>query len=282
MRTPLLALVVLSLLVLVPCGCTDKKPAAADSLQNDSLSADTATADSTELIIEETPMPKAADELFDDFIFNFTANRKLQLQRVKFPLPVCADGKESKKLQKNQWRTERLFIRQGYYTLIFNNDRQLGLVKDTTVSHATVERIQLKVGKVQQFVFDRINGQWMLTSINNTSLKTSPNADFLRFYQHFATDSAFQQQSIADEVRFTAPDPNDDFSSISGIMMPQQWPDFKPSFIPSGTIYNILYGQTYKQSSRRTFLIRGIANGLEIEMCFRKMSGAWWLVKFSC
>ena len=37
--------------------------------------------DSTEQLIEETPMPKAADELFDDFVFNFAANRKLQKSR---------------------------------------------------------------------------------------------------------------------------------------------------------------------------------------------------------
>ena len=56
-------------------GCSDKKPAAvADSANTDTLVADTQAMDSTEALIEETPMPKAADELFDDFIFNFAAN----------------------------------------------------------------------------------------------------------------------------------------------------------------------------------------------------------------
>ena len=30
-------------------------------------------------------MPKAADELFDDFFFNYAANRKLQLKRTTWP-----------------------------------------------------------------------------------------------------------------------------------------------------------------------------------------------------
>ena len=41
-----------------------------------------------EVASEETPMPKAADELFDDFIFNFAANRTLQASRIKFPLKI--------------------------------------------------------------------------------------------------------------------------------------------------------------------------------------------------
>ena len=86
---------------------------------------------------------------------------------------------------------------------------------------------------------------------------------------------------MAHEVQFTAPDPNDDFAQISGVMMPQQWPDFKPGLIPSGTLYNIIYGQKYTQADRKLFIIRGIANGLEIEMSFRKIGGQWKLVKFN-
>lgn len=41
-----------------------------------------------EVAAEDSPMPKAADEMFDDFIFNFAANKKLQSSRIKFPLKV--------------------------------------------------------------------------------------------------------------------------------------------------------------------------------------------------
>lgn len=44
-------------------------------------------------------MPKAADELFDDFLFNFAASRKLQRQRVHFPLPVYRNGKVIKQIE---------------------------------------------------------------------------------------------------------------------------------------------------------------------------------------
>jgi hypothetical protein len=275
------AVLALLLMVMIPYGCTDKKPTAADTLQSDSILADTSDVDSTEDVIAEAPMPKAADELFDDFVFNFAANRRLQRKRIVFPLSVYRNGKLEKKIDLPQWKMEHFFMHQDYYTLIFDNEKQRELVKDTTIDKVTIEKIFFNKKMVQQFLFNRIDGKWMMTSINYKPMYQNQNASFLKFYQRFAVDSAFQVRSMADEVQFTAPDPNDDFSTITGVMMPQQWPDFKPRLIPSGVIYNILYGQKYAESNRKIFLIRGIANGLEMEMIFRRTAGHWKLVKFN-
>ena len=79
-------LAVLTIVCFTSVGGTDKKPApAVDSTAADTAVADTQAMDSTEKLIEETPMPKAADELFDDFLFNFAASRKLQMERIHFP-----------------------------------------------------------------------------------------------------------------------------------------------------------------------------------------------------
>lgn len=265
-----------------PTGCTDKRPAPADSAQSDTTALDTSSTDSVESVIAATPMPKAADELFDDFIFNFAANKKLQLKRIVFPLAVYQNGKLEKKIEKNQWRMEHFFMHQDYYTLIFDNNKQKELVKDTTIDHVVVEKIFFKKSLVQQFAFNRIDGQWKMTSIGYKPMYQNNNASFLKFYKRFAVDSAFQVRSMAPEVSFTAPDPDDDFSSINGVIVPQQWPDFKPGLIPSGVIYNVIYGQTYTESNRKIFLIRGIANGMEIEMVFKRFGKIWKLVKFSC
>lgn len=261
--------------------CSDKKGDANDSTLEDSLIADTTATDSTDEIISDTPMPKAADELFDDFVFNFAANKKLQLERITFPLPVYTNGKLEKNIEKNQWKMEHFFMRQGYYTLIFDNKAQMEVVKDTTISNVVVEKIFFKIKTVQQFAFERKNGQWMLTSINYKPIYQNKNASFLKFYQKFATDSLFQIESMDEEVKFSAPDPDDDFSTMTGTMMPEQWSDFKPDLIPSGTIYNIIYGQKYSESNHKVFVVRGIANGLEIEMIFRRRSGKWVLTEFS-
>ena len=44
-------------------------------------------ADTVPLPVVEEIKPIEADELFDDFIFNYAQDHELQLQRTKFPLP---------------------------------------------------------------------------------------------------------------------------------------------------------------------------------------------------
>ncbi len=276
--------VLLALLTIVcfsSVGCTGKKPASdADTLATDTTVADTQAMDSTEKLIEETPMPKAADELFDDFVFNFAANRKLQLSRVHFPLPVYRNEKVVKTIDKKHWRMEHFFMRQDYYTLIFDNQKQMNLVKDTTIDHVVVEKVFYHKKTVQQFLFNRINGQWMMTSINYKPMYSNKNASFLKFYGKFATDSTFQAEHLHNPVKFVGPDPDDDFSTMTGDIEPETWPAFAPK-LPSSMIYNIIYGQKYNESNQKIFVIRGIANGLETELTFKRIGGKWMLTKLN-
>lgn len=276
--------VLLALLTIVcfsSVGCTGKKPASdADTLASDTTVADTQAMDSTEKLIEETPMPKAADELFDDFVFNFAANRKLQLSRVHFPLPVYRNKKVVKTIDKKHWKMEHFFMRQDYYTLIFDNQKQMNLVKDTTIDHVVVEKVFYHKKTVQQFLFNRINGQWMMTSINYKPMYSNKNASFLKFYGKFAADSTFQAEHLHNPVKFVGPDPDDDFSTMTGDIEPETWPAFAPK-LPSSMIYNIIYGQKYNESNQKIFVIRGIANGLETELTFKRIGGKWMLTKLN-
>ncbi|RKW61654.1 MAG: DUF4348 domain-containing protein, partial [Prevotella sp.] len=40
-------------------------------------------------------------------------------------------------------------------------------------------------------------------------------------------------------------------------------------------------GQKYTESNRKLFVIRGVANGMETEMDFKKVKGKWKLIKFN-
>jgi hypothetical protein len=274
-------LAVLTVVCFTSVGCSDKKPAQVhDSTSVDSVIADTQTVDSTEKLIEETPMPKAADELFDDFVFNFAANRKLQMKRVHFPLPVYHNDKLVKSIGKRAWKMEHFFMHQDYYTLIFDNQKQMNLVKDTAIDHVVVEKVFYAKKKVQQFLFNRINGEWMMTSINYKPMYSNMNASFLKFYGHFATDSAFQAEHLHNPVKFVGPDPDDDFSTMSGDIEPETWPAFAPQ-LPHGMIYNIIYGQKYAESNQKIFVIRGIANGMETILTFKRIHGKWMLIKLN-
>lgn len=254
-----------------------EETAVADS--SDSCSIDTIPVDTMEQLISATPMPKAADELFDDFFFNFAANRSLQLERIKFPLPVIEAGL-TKHIEKGDWHMEHFFMRQGYYTLIFDNVKQMALVKDTSVEHVVVEKVFFKEKTVKQYIFERKAGKWMLCSIQFNQLYENMNASFLKFYQRFSRDSAFQIESLHDPVRFTGPDPDDDFSQIEGVITADTWPAFA-SELPTEMIYNIIYGQTYTESNHKIFVIRGISNGLEVELTFENEDGKWVLTELA-
>ena len=268
------------LMVLWTTGCSDKKPVAVDTTLVDSLpKVDTAVVDTLDQLVSEQPMPKAADELFDDFIFNFAANRKLQMARIKFPLKVIDDDNVVY-MKKAQWKMEHFFMEQGYYTLIFDNEKQMDLVKDTSVSHVVVEKVHLVEEKVEKYVFERMNGHWMLTSIVNNAMFQNTNASFLAFYQKFASDQSFQIESLNNPVMFTGPDPDDDFSTMTGEIAPETWPAFAPE-LPSGFIYNIMYGQKYTEGDKKIFVMRGIANGMEIQLTFKRIGGEWKLMSLS-
>ena len=266
-------------ILLMTFSCTGNKANQADEVVADSVAdtIDTTDIDTLEMLITETPMPRAADAVFDDFLFNFLANKKLQKERVIFPLRVTENGTTTK-IEKNDWKMEHLFMRQGYYTLLFNSDKQMQLMKDTAVNEATVEKILLNKNQVKNYCFQRIKGAWLLREIKVTPLQTDANASFLAFYKRFVTDTAFQIKSISETVDFVGPDPDDDFNMMEGVITPDTWEAFAPT-LPHKTLYNIIYGQPQAEGKEKIYLLRGVANGLEMELRFKKEGGKWLLKK---
>ena len=251
--------------------------ASADTV--DSTVQDDLDADTLEQLIAETPMPQAADELFDDFLFNFAANRNLQMERVAYPLTTIRNG-DTTFVDKGGWKMERFFMRQDFYTVLFDNEQQMELVRDTSVSEATVEKIYFNTGAVMQYQFKRVKGAWMLLEIKTEPIAANHNASFLEFYHQFVTDSLFQTESIGQTVQFVGPDPDDDFARMEGILTPDTWPAFAPE-LPDRMIYNVVYGKATRDSKQKIFVMRGIANGLEVEMTFRCEDDRWQLVKLT-
>jgi hypothetical protein len=229
---------------------------------------------------ESAEMPVGADELFDDFVFNFASNRALQMERICFPLPVFGTDNEQTTMLKKQWQMERFFMEQDFYTLIFDNQEQMELVNDTALVSVTVEKFMLTDSIVKQYLFTRTDGRWMLTQIKNQRLSHNPNAQFLSFYSQFVADSVFQYNSLSEQIAFTGPDPEDDFAQLDGVITPDFWGAFAPE-LPSDMLYNIVYGMQDPASTQKIFVLRGIANGLETELTFVLRNGRWKLVRLT-
>ena len=269
------------LTLLVACGGnktnTTEEEIPADTTMSaaDSIAADEAANDP----LANLPLPKAADELFDDFLYNFAASRKLQMERVMFPLKKV-NGNKVEKIDRDHWRMERYFMRQQYYTLLFDSEKHMEVVKDTSVNHAVVEMIYFNTGAVVQHIFDRLRGAWMLTSVNTIPISGSNNASFLEFYSHFSADKEFQEESLSETIQFEGPDPDDDFARMEGVITPDTWEAFAPE-LPQKMIYNIIYGQPRPEGNRKVFVLRGIANGMEVEMTFVRKNDTWKLTKLN-
>jgi len=185
-----------------------------------------------------------------------------------------------KNMGKNEWKMERFFMRQDFYTVLFDDENQMELVRDTSVSQAIVEKVYFNTGAVMQYKFRRVKGAWMLLEIETEPISSNHNASFLEFYHKFVTDSLFQAESLSSTVQFVGPDPDDDFARMEGILTPDTWPAFAPE-LPDRMIYNIVYGKPSRQSEQKIFVMRGIANGLEVEMTFRCIEGNWKLTKLT-
>ena len=278
MRKAVLFLVVFCVfMTFTTIGCSNKKVEPIDSTAVDSSFADTATTvDTTAAIIEETPMPKAADQLFDDFFFNFIANKKLQRSRIKFPLAVVTNGKTTQ-INRKAWKTDHFFRPQGYYTLIFDDESQAEWAKSTDLDTVIVEKIHLKEGLVEQYWFDHQAGYWTMNQIRNVGFSSNHNASFLKFLQKFFVSKNLTH--VAHPLTYDGPDPNGEETNHVHTTIPaEEWSSFLPE-IPGDMIYNILYGQKYKESKKKILTFRGLSNGIETQLVFKKKGETWKLVK---
>lgn len=228
---------------------------------------------------DESPKPIEADELFDDFIFNYASDDALQRQRTIFPLPYYKDDTPVK-IEKKYWEHDYLFSQQSYYTLLFDREEDMDMVGDTALTSVQVEWVYLKTRMVKKYYFERIKGAWMLEAINLRKIEKGENEAFVDFYARFVTDSVYQSKHIHTPLKFITIDPDDEFSILETTLDLNQWYAFRP-VLPTDRLSNINYGQKNEdQSTTKILKVNGIGNGYSTVFYFRKKRGEWELYKY--
>lgn len=264
------------LVLLVSCQQNKKNSVASrDTLSRDStdifLPADSLDADSSNY--------RDGDELFDDFIFNFASDDKYQLNRISFPLPYRNLDRTSD-IARNDWKYDELFAADSYYTLIFDRERDLDLISDTTLNAVQFEWIYFADRIMRSYQFNRIDGDWLLQGIVRERIPEPGESGFIRFFTRFSTDSLFQNASVREPLTFVTTDPDDDFSIIETTLPLNQWHAFKPD-LPVIRMSNINYGQVIRSDSRNKIVIlKGIGNGFSNTLYFKRKGKSWELYKF--
>lgn len=229
--------------------------------------------------VKEEPKPMVADELFDDFIFNYASDDALQRQRTVFPLPYY-DRDTPLKIEADFWKHDYLFTKENCYTLLFDKEEDMDMVGDTTLTSVQVEWIFLKTRMVKRYYFERKRGMWMLEAINLLEMEKGENEDFVEFYTRFVRDSVYQSKHISHPLQFITIDPDDEFSILETTLDVDQWYAFRP-VMPTDRLSNINYGQKNEDLSDTKILkVNGIGNGYSNIFYFRKRGKGWELYKY--
>ena len=261
--------------------CKDGKVASAsdsdENMQGDTIEA--YVGDTLHLFDEPSEPPVTVDVLFDDFLFGFVDDPKFQRQRIQFPL-LCRDGEEEQRLSFDDWKQFNHFDTQDFYSVIYEREQDIELQKDTTLQSVDVEWISLQEDYVERFDFNRIGGKWLLTEIQKERRENTPNSDFLNFYIQFVSDSTFQRSSLAEPIKLLLTPEEDEVDVSEESLSADEWFSMKSDLpLPTNELINIDYGQASVSQNRKTLMMCGMSNGLQMKFRFNKDSEGWKLIE---
>ena len=231
-------------------------------------------------LFEEVEPPAAVDELFDDFFYSFIDDARFQSQRIVYPLPCKTVGAEEneEKLTKEDWQQYDHFKNQEVLAVIYEREQDYELAKDTSMQHVGVEWIPLTHQNVENFHFNRVNGQWKLTDIVKRRRSEMPNGDFLDFYAHFVADSTFQRESLSDPVKVVLTSEDGEEAPDEQQVNADEWFEMRESLpLPHDVIVNVDYGQASISQNRKILLLQGMSNGMQMKFKFNKNGDNWQL-----
>lgn len=248
-----------------------------DSLQ---VKSDSVSHTDTVFVAEE-PVPLTADESFADFFYNFASDEIFQRSRIIFPISYYKN-KEVIRSSKEDWKYDPMFSRQTAYTVLFDNEEEMEMEKDTSLHSVQVDWIYLNENKVKRYYFEREGNRWFLEAMNLEKITrdSSNREDFLTFYERFACDSVFQQERLNKPLLFVTADPEDEFQILETTLDAGQWFAFRPPMLKD-KLTNVRYGQKETFDSKTKVVeYKGFGNGFSNVLYFERRKGLWKLMKF--
>lgn len=270
--------IVLSVAMLCLLSCNDNKMKNVyepeDEVLEDSL--ETFEEDTLQLFEEDEP-PVAVDELFDDFFFNFMDDPRFQTQRIGYPLRYKVGG-DIETLSKKDWDEHNHFEGLEVLSVIYEREQDYQLSKDTSMQHVGVEYVKLKRDEVEKFFFNRVEGKWMLTEIEKKKRGNMPNGSFINFYAKFISDSIYQRGALAEPVKVILTSNDGEKEPEEDRLNADEWFEMRQSLpLPTDELINVDYGQACISQHKKTLLLQGIGNGMQIKFKFVRDEDDWKL-----
>lgn len=274
-----------SLAFVVLLSCSNTESGVSDCVvRGDSLSAESADMSicyDTLDIFDEEVLPKSADELFNDFFFNYASDEAFRRMRTSYrPAVVLNDtAKASLDAQDSLGCCRDLSV-EDFYAVIYEREDELSYQKDTALANVVVERINLDKGVVECFNFVRRDGLWVMNNVETLLFADTPNSDFLSFYAQFTSDSIMAYGAVAEPLRFVLTSEDGDNEDEIQELTIEEWLNVSSDLpMPSHEFVAINYGQTFISQNNKVLLVEGVSNGLFLKYRFMKNHGKWMLVE---
>ncbi|MCD7721321.1 MAG: DUF4348 domain-containing protein [Prevotellaceae bacterium] len=224
---------------------------------------------------------QAAEPLsFNDFFFLFLRSKAYQAAHIKFPLDIEELDETVRTISSGAaFRQYFLWPSDDDYTLLLTDLEEMeALGTPLSLDSVSAEVIDLEAMTMRTYDFYCTDSVWQLRRSRNTEPRRR-YGDFLRFYAQFSRDTLFQQERLAEEIRFSSADPDDETQLIEGILLPSQWQAFRPQ-LPEGVITNLVFGQPYDDTKRITLVECGFATSMMQTVTFEQRHGRWLLTSF--
>lgn len=272
--------ILLAVLLLCISACNNNGAERNETVSNDSVFVDSACSELDTLqLFDEEVLPESADELFNDFFYNFASDVKFQSQRKAYYMNNHV-GDSVLRVRSDQLDGYTHSLASDCYSIIYEREEDLAFLKDTTLTEVVVERIDLDGEHIEHYNFNRIEGKWMLTGIGKNDIGFNPNSDFLDFYKSFSSDSTYRRNSINEPLKFVLTGNDDDVEDDMQELTSDEWMAVSSDLpLPSNVMINIDYGQTIISKNSKFLLVEGISNGLFLTYRFMKIDGEWNLVE---
>ncbi len=219
------------------------------------------------------------DGIFEEFLYEFSADTAMQMHRIHFPLPYLCKGEEIQ-LEKKEWDALRLLGLTDIYYTLFERDAEMDAERDTAMRKANLECVDMKTRTVRTFFFEKLDGCWKLLRVNERELASYKHREFFSFYHRFVTDSVFQSLHVNDPMTFVTLDPEDDFNILEANIDMEQWFAFRP-VLPEHLLVNVDYGvKPSRRPQRKILTCKSLGGNFNHTSYFRKIKDEWVLTRF--
>lgn len=225
----------------------------------------------------EEIVSELVDATFGDFLYAFTTNKKLQKRRSPEAVTILDVNNNEAVLEEFNLEEEFNFLNGEYYTILYPNTEDIERMKNSQDSLAYVDRIDLGARRIRTYEFAHAADGWQFMRVHDHAYDQSVMGSFLEFYAQFSSDEDFQLQNIAQPMRMTMYDPDED-DVIEGTIDAEQWPAFEVE-LPRGELTNIRMHQHYGKY-RMVMQKCGMGNGLQEIFTFDHIGPQWRLVSY--